>query len=80
MQNMAYGPSVNLNPADAATLDVEENTPVVVESSHGQLNLVARVDPAVQAGTVWIPESLADAPVGTLLNGSDVEYVRVSKV
>ena len=31
----------------------------------------------VQPGTIWLPESLANAPVGTLLNGQGTTVVRV---
>jgi anaerobic selenocysteine-containing dehydrogenase len=46
-----------------------------VSSDQGELILAARVDPSVRPGTVWIPESLPNAPVGALRNGAAVTQV-----
>jgi predicted molibdopterin-dependent oxidoreductase YjgC len=59
---------------------VADGTAVKVQNKHGELTLTAKLDSQVKAGTVWIPESLPGAPVGTLLNGRVVEHVRVEKV
>ncbi len=77
MHNMAFGPIAGLNPADADKLGVHDGNEVIVESAHGSLTLHAKVDAQVQPGTVWVPESLPSAPVGILLNGSDVAAVTV---
>jgi predicted molibdopterin-dependent oxidoreductase YjgC len=77
MQNVAFPAIVGLNPADAANLGVTDGTPVKVRSAHGELVLAVKIEAQVQLGTAWIPESLPGAPVGALLNGSDVERVKV---
>ncbi|GIV77136.1 NADH-quinone oxidoreductase subunit NuoG [Litorilinea aerophila] len=77
MQNMAFGPVAGFNPADAERLGIQDGAEVQVGNDHGQLTLKAVRHAQVQPGTVWIPESLPGAPVGALLNGSDVETVRV---
>jgi anaerobic selenocysteine-containing dehydrogenase len=53
---------------------------VKVTNRHGELRLAAKVDSQVRQGTIWIPESLPGAPVGALLNGRAVEYVRVEPI
>ena len=80
MQNMAFGAKVGINPADAQSLGVVEGAAVKVANRHGELRLTAKVDSQVQQGTIWIPESLPNAPVGALLNGRAVEFVRVERV
>ncbi len=70
---------VSVNPGDAAGLGVADGSPVQVTSAHGELILAIKFDAQVKPGTVWIPESLPGAPVGALLNGSDVEHVRIEK-
>lgn len=77
MQNMAFGPTVAISPADAEKLALVDAAPVTVSSAHGQLLVQVKVNEQVKPGTVWIPESLPLAPVGALLNGSSVEYVKV---
>jgi NADH-quinone oxidoreductase chain G len=77
MRNMAWGPAVGLNPADAAVMGLGADAPVTVRSGHGELTLQVRLSSQVQPGTAWIPESLPGAPVGALLNGREVEFVRV---
>mgnify|MGYP000099784419 CR=1 FL=1 len=77
MHDISFGPKVALNPADAEKLNLENNAPVTVRNSHGLLALQVKIDHTVQAGTVWVPESLPGAPVGALLNGSDVEHVEI---
>ena len=80
MVNMAFGATAALNPADAAKLGIVEGGQVVVGNKHGELTLQAKLDAQVQPGTVWIPESLPGAPVGALLNDSDVTTVAVRPV
>jgi hypothetical protein len=50
-----------------------------VHSAHGDLKLAVKLDPQVLAGSAWIPEGLPGAPVGALLNGSDVTLVTIQK-
>ncbi|MBX3013422.1 MAG: NADH-quinone oxidoreductase subunit NuoG [Caldilineaceae bacterium] len=80
MHNLAFGAKVGINPADAQKLGVVEGALVKVTNRYGELRLAAKVDGQVKAGTLWIPESLPNAPVGALLNGRAVEYVRVEAV
>ncbi|MBV7332189.1 NADH-quinone oxidoreductase subunit NuoG [Chloroflexi bacterium TSY] len=80
MQNMSFGPKVGLNATDAEKLGIENETLVMVSSAYGRLALAVSIQEQVQAGTVWIPESLPDSPVGALLNGSEVEAVQVERI
>ncbi len=79
MHGMAHGPTVTLNPADAAESGLEEGSAVTVRSEQGDLDLIVAVDAQVQAGCAWIPESLPGAPVGALLNGSSSQHVKVER-
>ncbi|MEZ4616337.1 MAG: molybdopterin dinucleotide binding domain-containing protein [Caldilineaceae bacterium] len=79
MHDIAFGAQVGLHPTDATKLGVQDGGMVKVQNKHGELILTAKVDTQVKAGTVWIPESLPGAPVGTLLNGRVVEHVRVEQ-
>ncbi|MBP7961166.1 MAG: NADH-quinone oxidoreductase subunit NuoG [Caldilineaceae bacterium] len=79
MHDMAGAAFVGLNPKDAEKLAVAEGATVNVSSPEGTLTLAVKVDAQVKPGTTWIPESLAGAPVGVLLNGSREQRVRISK-
>jgi predicted molibdopterin-dependent oxidoreductase YjgC len=80
MQNMAFGARVGIHPDDAARLNLATGDDVQVSNDAGGLRLAARIDAQVQPGTVWIPESLAGAPVASLLGGQDVTWVDVAPV
>ena len=67
-QAIASFVAVGINPADAATEKVADGQAVTVSSTNGQLVLAARLDEAVQPGTLWIPFSLPGAPVEALLD------------
>ncbi len=60
--------AVGIHPADAAKEKLSDGQPVIVSSTSGQLALTAKLDQAVQPGTLWIPYSLPGAPVETLLD------------
>jgi predicted molibdopterin-dependent oxidoreductase YjgC len=77
MRNMAFGRNAGISPDDAAKLGIEDGAPLVVQNDRGELTLNAKVNEQVLPGTIWIPESLAGAPVGNLLNGSMVTTVTV---
>lgn len=79
MRNMAFGPVVGVHPTDAEALALEEGSAVVVSSAEGTLDLAVAIDEQVKPGTVWIPESLPNAPVGALLNGSGTQQVKITK-
>jgi NADH-quinone oxidoreductase subunit G len=77
MRAMAYGRAAGISPVDAGKLGIQDGTPLVVQNPQGELTLNAKVSEQVQPGTVWIPESLAGAPVASLVNGSPVTTVTV---
>jgi predicted molibdopterin-dependent oxidoreductase YjgC len=79
LHSIAYPSVVGLNPADAQGLGVDNGSEVTVASAHGKVTLAVKVDAQVQPGTAWLPESLPGAPVGALLNGSAVEFVKIQK-
>jgi len=79
MHGMAHGPTVTLNPADAAETGLDAGSAVTVRSEQGELDLTLAIDAQVQAGCAWIPESLPGAPVGALLNGSFTQRVKVER-
>jgi NADH-quinone oxidoreductase chain G len=79
MRGMAAGPTAHVNPEDAHRLNVESGNLVVVKSARGSIQVQAHVNAQVKAGTVWLPESLAGAPVGSLLNGSSAQRVKIEK-
>ncbi len=68
---------VNERAGDAATLNIDENDGVTLTSPYGSLGVTARLSEQVQPGTIWLPESLPDAPTGALLNGLGTTAVRV---
>ncbi len=80
MRAVAFPPGAGLHPADAATLGVAQGDRIRVVGPHGSLELPAHIDDQVRPGTVWIPEGLADAPVGALLDGVYPVRVRVEKI
>ena len=67
-QAIASTVAVGIHPADAAKEKLSDGQPVIVSSTSGQLALTAKLDQAVQPGTLWIPYSLPGAPVETLLD------------
>lgn len=79
MHDMSYGAVVGVNPSDAADLKLDDDADVTVRSAYGELALKVKINAKVQPGTAWIPESLPGAPVGSLLNGSNVENVSIVK-
>ncbi len=79
MHGMAHGPTVTLNPADAAESGLEPGSVVTVRSEQGELDLTLAIDVQVQTGCAWIPESLPGAPVGALINGSFTQRVKVER-
>ncbi len=70
MHDMAFGPAALIHPDDAARLEIAEGDVMIVRSPQGELALQAKFHPTVQPGTVWIPEGLADMPVGVLTGGA----------
>ncbi|MCL4861090.1 MAG: NADH-quinone oxidoreductase subunit NuoG [Caldilineaceae bacterium] len=79
MPQLAFPAAVVLNPVDAARLQVEEGAAVTVRNANGELSVAVKLDAQVQPGAAWVPEGLPGAPVGALLNGSDVVLVTIAK-
>jgi NADH-quinone oxidoreductase subunit G len=77
MRSYAFGRNAGINAADAAKLGITDGTPILVENERGSLTLNAKIHDQVLPGTLWIPESLEGAPVGTLLNSSGVTKVSI---
>jgi NADH-quinone oxidoreductase chain G len=77
MRNYAFGRHAGICGADAARLGIEDGAPLVVENERGTLTLNAKIHEQVLPGTVWIPESIEGAPVGTLLGGNASAKVNV---
>jgi predicted molibdopterin-dependent oxidoreductase YjgC len=77
MRNYAFGRNAGISPSDAAKFGIEEGTPISVQNERGELTLNAKINEQVLPGTIWIPESIASAPVGSLLDGSAVTKVTV---
>ena len=77
MSNYAFGRNAGINAADAAQLGISDGAPILVQSERGSLELNAKIHEQVLPGTIWIPESIAGAPVGDLLNASGVTTVTV---
>ncbi len=57
-----------LHPDDAASLDLQEGDLVAVRSREATLELPLHISPRIQPGTVFVPFSLKDAPVGELFD------------
>ncbi len=77
MSNYAFGRNAGINAADAAKLGITDGAPIVVQSERGSVELNAKIHEQVLPGTVWIPESIAGAPVGDLLSASGFTTVTV---
>ncbi len=77
MQNMSFGASVGIHPSDAEKMGIVAGSLLSVRSDQGELILAARLDPSIRPGSVWIPESLPNAPVGALRNGHAVAHVEL---
>ncbi len=70
MSNYAFGRHAGINPDDAAKLGIEDGMPLAVSSERGSVTVKAKIHEQVLPGTIWIPESIAGAPLGTLTDGS----------
>ena len=79
LDGITVGLVVALSAADATKLGLAEGAAVTVSSPEGSLALRVRINPQVQPGSAWIPESLPGAPVGALFNGSVTQRVKVEK-
>lgn len=77
MHDMAFGPAALIHPDDAAKLGIAAGDTITVRSGQGELTLQAKFHPTVLPGTIWIPESLSDAPVGELLGDEAAASVAI---
>jgi formate dehydrogenase alpha subunit len=59
---------VEVNPADAARLGVEDGRPVVVETRRGRIDVPAFVTGRVDEGTVFVPFHFWESPANRLTN------------
>jgi NADH-quinone oxidoreductase chain G len=72
---------VELNPADADALGLEEGASVVVTSPHGRLELRLRVSDDTPAGCAFVPLGYNKAPVNRLLSDrGEPVHVSVSRL
>ena len=71
---------VLVHPQDAEKAGVQDGETARLVSPTGDLAVPVKVSEEVNPGVLWLPESLADTPVGALLNGgSPVVAVRIEK-
>jgi anaerobic selenocysteine-containing dehydrogenase len=76
---LAPDPFVEIHPEDARAHGIAAGDVVVVESAHGQLELVARVTGGTRPGAVFVPSGYNEAPVNVLLGGTTPVGVRLRK-
>jgi len=69
-QEMAHlaSRSARLHPADAAEFGLADGALVEILSSAGAIKLPLNIDDSIKPGTVFVPFSLPEAPVGTLFD------------
>ncbi len=63
-------PFLAVHPADLQLRGLPADAEVTVASAHGTLTVALRADTRIVPGSAWMPDSLGDTPVGSLLNGS----------
>lgn len=78
VQNMIPEDFLAVNPKDLAERGLADEQAIRVTSSYGSLSVPAKADASITPGSVWLPESLKNAAVGTLLNGNYWEWVTLS--
>ncbi len=61
-------PMVSLNPAQIAELGVEPGDPVTLETRRGTVTALARTDPSIPPGAVFLPFCYAEAPANLMTN------------
>jgi anaerobic selenocysteine-containing dehydrogenase len=66
-------PYVQINPVDAAAVDIADGDQVVVSSATGSVTAAAFVTDAIRVGAVSIPHGWADPCVNTLVSDRDVD-------
>lgn len=78
IQNMIPDDFLAVHPADLAARRLEDGTTVTVTSRYGAVSVPVKADASVAAGSVWLPESLRDTAVGTVLAGNYWEWVTLA--
>ena len=74
---MPLGATLASTPAMPPNLALKMARPSSCKANVATLELNAKISEQVLPGTLWIPESLEGAPVGSLINGSAVTKVTV---
>ena len=64
-----------MNPADAAALEISQGESVRVISRRGEIAIKARITHIIPAGTVFIPFHFAEAAANVLTSGSSLDPV-----
>jgi NADH-quinone oxidoreductase chain G len=78
---LAPDPFVEINPADAARLLIQNGDHVTVATAKGKLDLRAHVTEGVAAGSAFVPSGYNEAPVNTLWSeGAAVVNGRISRL
>ncbi len=70
-------PTASLHPDEAEALGLEVGDVVTVESRRGSISLLARSDPAVPRGAVFVPFCYAEAPANLLTNPALDPYGKI---
>ena len=68
-----------VHPQDLTDHGLAEGTEVIVTRSYGSVTVPVKADATVTSGSAWLPESLKETAVGTLLNGNYWEWVTLSR-
>src|SRR5262249_35909670 len=71
----ADGPALLMHPEDAAAAGVWDGGSVVLQSAHGELVAVARVDARIERGAVCVPHGYAGWNVNRLMSTADVDVL-----
>ncbi|MBW3553094.1 MAG: molybdopterin-dependent oxidoreductase, partial [Gemmatimonadetes bacterium] len=61
-------PMASLNPAEMSALGLSPGDPVTLETRRGSVVALARLDPGIPAGTVFLPFCYAEAPANLMTN------------
>lgn len=78
MRNLIPTDFAAVHPADLEARGLADGVAARVVSAYGEVQVPLKADPAVAAGSLWLPESLPGVAVGTLLNGSYWEWATVT--
>ena len=78
VQNMVPDDFVAIHPEDLAAHGLVDGNAITVTSNYGSVSVPAKANDTITPGSVWLPESLKETPVGTVLNGNYWEWVTLS--